>query len=353
MVAEKKLIRQAHQKIRRVQSPKRARPRTRPRPVPWGESAWLSFAARAWRRVRQRLQPAVRAGFLGSACLLMMALWGSGLREILEPPPQVLWRAYPEAIAGFKQTSRGWVALLCNGVEILYADGRDLKFEARVLEPDLQAVIAQPYPFGSAAVPVAAGQEAGRVRNYELLKAAYGGTPEAVKQNLAKVDFAGAEVEFNRRNGAREALLQVAGELQKDPESMAYLKKFGVHEVLGKKPRRNPNISTWNWRVIAGTQRLSGHSFGIAIDLNKPHCTRPSYWRWLNRRKFPEGFESVRELEAVPESLVRIFERHGFIWGGKWRHFDVMHFEYRPEFLGMQKPKTDFTMAEAKEKTKK
>jgi hypothetical protein len=30
---------------------------------------------------------------------------------------------------------------------------------------------------------------------------------------------------------------------------------------------------------------------------------------------------------------VDIFERHGFIWGGKWGHFDTMHFEYRPELL--------------------
>jgi hypothetical protein len=26
-------------------------------------------------------------------------------------------------------------------------------------------------------------------------------------------------------------------------------------------------------------------------------------------------------------------ERFGFIWGGKWHHFDGMHFEYRPELI--------------------
>jgi hypothetical protein len=31
--------------------------------------------------------------------------------------------------------------------------------------------------------------------------------------------------------------------------------------------------------------------------------------------------------------IVLTFERHGFIWGGKWGHFDTMHFEYRPELL--------------------
>jgi hypothetical protein len=35
----------------------------------------------------------------------------------------------------------------------------------------------------------------------------------------------------------------------------------------------------------------------------------------------------------MPHEIVDIFERHGFIWGGKWYHYDTMHFEYRPELL--------------------
>nr|WP_297937988.1 M15 family metallopeptidase [uncultured Campylobacter sp.] len=34
----------------------------------------------------------------------------------------------------------------------------------------------------------------------------------------------------------------------------------------------------------------------------------------------------------MPEEIVRVFEKHGFIWGGRWVSFDTMHFEYRPEF---------------------
>jgi hypothetical protein len=35
----------------------------------------------------------------------------------------------------------------------------------------------------------------------------------------------------------------------------------------------------------------------------------------------------------VPEAVVRAFEVQGFVWGGKWRFFDTIHFEYRPEIL--------------------
>ena len=36
---------------------------------------------------------------------------------------------------------------------------------------------------------------------------------------------------------------------------------------------------------------------------------------------------------AVPPALVPQMERRGFIWGGKWHHYDGMHFEYRPELI--------------------
>jgi peptidoglycan LD-endopeptidase CwlK len=36
---------------------------------------------------------------------------------------------------------------------------------------------------------------------------------------------------------------------------------------------------------------------------------------------------------SYPQEIVELFEKHGFIWGGKWSHFDLMHFEYRPEVL--------------------
>jgi hypothetical protein len=32
-------------------------------------------------------------------------------------------------------------------------------------------------------------------------------------------------------------------------------------------------------------------------------------------------------------STMDAFEAEGFIWGGRWYHYDTMHFEYRPELL--------------------
>jgi len=36
---------------------------------------------------------------------------------------------------------------------------------------------------------------------------------------------------------------------------------------------------------------------------------------------------------SMAAEVIQAFERHGFIWGGRWYHYDTMHFEYRPELL--------------------
>ncbi len=36
---------------------------------------------------------------------------------------------------------------------------------------------------------------------------------------------------------------------------------------------------------------------------------------------------------SYPKELVDTFEKNNFVWGGKWGHFDILHFEYRPEVL--------------------
>ena len=41
-----------------------------------------------------------------------------------------------------------------------------------------------------------------------------------------------------------------------------------------------------------------------------------------------------RLRNRIPMEIVEVFEKHGFIWGGKWYHYDTMHFEYRPEIIG-------------------
>lgn len=127
-------------------------------------------------------------------------------------------------------------------------------------------------------------------------------------------------------NGAAEALTRVGEDLAKLPgEVQAYAAT---------------SAGTFNWRTVAGTDRLSMHSFGIAIDFKMPNPAA-GYWRWRYKDEeadiaYPEALLDDDALRQVVET----FERHGFIWGGKWHHYDPMHFEYRPELLAMSAPAT-------------
>jgi len=85
-----------------------------------------------------------------------------------------------------------------------------------------------------------------------------------------------------------------------------------------------PPGGTFNYRYIAGTGQLSPHSFGIAIDLAKDDR---DYWQWASRES------GEKRLKEYPREIVSIFEKNYFIWGGKWGHFDILHFEYRPELI--------------------
>jgi hypothetical protein len=81
------------------------------------------------------------------------------------------------------------------------------------------------------------------------------------------------------------------------------------------------SAGTFNCRTVKDTGNRSMHAWGAAIDLN----TRFSdYWLWSPKATY---------RNRIPVEIVEIFERHGFIWGSKWGHFDTMHFEFRPELL--------------------
>ena len=54
---------------------------------------------------------------------------------------------------------------------------------------------------------------------------------------------------------------------------------------------------------------------------------RRDYWKWASRE------EGQKRLDIYPKEVVDIFQNNNFVWGGKWGHFDTLHFEYRPEII--------------------
>ncbi|MCL4361786.1 M15 family metallopeptidase [Candidatus Dependentiae bacterium] len=168
----------------------------------------------------------------------------------------------------------------------------------------------------------------GRIRYEPFFRKMYGNSPEEVENNLEKIDWMPRifgvgtyRLKVTKINNVHEKLILISEELEdlvlQHPEFLPFL--------------INPG-GTYNWRMIANTNRLSNHSFGMTIDINS---NLAQYWQW---DLVKEGLKISEESELkyhnkVPWEIVLIFEKYGFIWGGKWYHYDTMHFEYRPELF--------------------
>jgi hypothetical protein len=219
--------------------------------------------------------------------------------------------AYPEQICSVTETA----AVLCNGESIPYDDGRSKSFEERLERPDLQDTMSEPYA-ASPSVPPGPNSDPGRVRYAPLFDAMYGTSSAQVRAHFATVAWlprdGGRKVEITKVNGVDARLRAVSEAIEKlSPEIRAQASQLA---------------GTFNFRSIAGTERRSAHSYGIAIDV-APKLA--DYWRWRERGVEPP----VQYRNRMPLEIVAAFEREGFIWGGRWNHYDTMHFEYRPELL--------------------
>ncbi|MCL1931219.1 MAG: M15 family metallopeptidase [Treponema sp.] len=94
------------------------------------------------------------------------------------------------------------------------------------------------------------------------------------------------------------------------------------------------SIGGFNWREIAGTQRMSYHSWGLAVDIQPKRLGgKAIYWMWEMQRNKDWMLVPLENRWNPPDRVIEIFENEGFIWGGKWPFYDNMHFEYRPELL--------------------
>jgi hypothetical protein len=241
--------------------------------------------------------------------LLGLLLLASG--RALAATPEDLVRAYPDALSGFDGTNLIWR----DGTRMPVGQVQPGRSEEEVLrDPSIADQLAADYPAGAPLLPPAS--DPGRARNQAFFDKLYGDCRAGqVAPKLVRIVWLprswGHAVSITAVNGVDRALEAVSRELDELP---AADKRFLL-----------PIGGTYNCRAVAGTEQTSMHAWGAAIDVNTAYS---DYWRWGRR-----AGEGLAYRNRIPAAVVAAFERHGFIWGGRWAHFDTMHFEYRPELL--------------------
>jgi hypothetical protein len=220
--------------------------------------------------------------------------------------------AYPDFIDRIEAGDLVWN----DGTRMRIDDGRGVKSPDELLnQPDIKDMFLMTYPSGAKGAPPDVNFDPGRIRYLPLFTKMYGDcrTASANAKNVVWLPTKyGKTIRFDQVNGAADALQKVSDQLdQLSPDYLKYLLPLG---------------GTYNCRTIAQTNRASPHSFGIAVDLAPSYS---DYWLWFKS----EASNPIAYKNRIPSEIVQIFENHGFIWGGKWYHYDTMHFEYRPEML--------------------
>jgi hypothetical protein len=233
-------------------------------------------------------------------------------KELLPDGISRLIKAYPDYIVGGTLNEVRWK----DGSVMAYDDGlRNKTFAELLNNPDLEDGFR--FDYDPKAPTPGENLDPGRIRYEPFFLKMYGATKEEVKANLVEVIWlpktVNQKILVTKINGVDEKIKMISEELDRMPEFSRHLENIG---------------GTFNWRRISGTDRISTHSFGITIDINTRYS---NYWQWdckCTDEKFKLTYQN-----KIPLKIVEVFEKHGFIWGGRWYHYDTMHFEYRPELL--------------------
>lgn len=225
----------------------------------------------------------------------------------IPPGAKALMKAYPDFVKGYRDNK----LIMADGSTLVYDDGKEKTFDQRLNNADPEDMFTIPYDTNNWAPGYL--HDPGRIRCEALYKKMYGASAAAVQRTLVPVKWFGQTVRFTKVNGAADALRKVAAELAKHPELKKYLKSSG----------------SFYWRQVRFANRLSAHSFGMTIDIGVNYS---DYWGFKTRNH-SETTKGIKYYNRFPRTLVQIFEKHGFVWGGRWYHYDTMHFEYRPEYF--------------------
>lgn len=149
-------------------------------------------------------------------------------------------------------------------------------------------------------------------------------TRGAADKHIIKATFLGKSLNIHEK--IRIPLMAVEGEIKRlansDSEVSAWVNSL-------------ERCDGFNWREIADSGNRSAHALGIAVDiLPKGWGQKNLYWQW---RRDIAGDAWIRTSLSrrwlIPDKVVEIFEKHGFVYGGKWEMWDNMHVEYKPELL--------------------
>ncbi len=109
-------------------------------------------------------------------------------------------------------------------------------------------------------------------------------------------------------------------------EKIKLIDEYNANDNLSMKDN---NSSSFAYRTIAGTNKISNHGKGMAIDINplqNPHVkgniiSPPEGSPYKDRKNIRKG------MIIKNDAAYNAFIKRGWKWGGEWSNPDYQHFE--------------------------
>ncbi len=223
--------------------------------------------------------------------------------------------AYPTLLDRIEAGALVWK----DGARMPLDDGRTGKsFEEMLRSASLADQLRQVYRAGKPSANPGTNDSPGRIRHAPFFAKMYGDCKKGeVTKRMRPVVWM---PKTKPQTLQVTTVNNVAGRLEKVIAGLE-----GLPDRL--KPFLVPSGGTYNCRVVADTGMPSMHASGAAIDIA---TAQTDYWVWSRGK----GAGAIPFKNRIPWEIAEIFEAEQFIWGGKWYHYDTMHFEYRPEMFG-------------------
>ena len=130
-------------------------------------------------------------------------------------------------------------------------------------------------------------------------------------------------------------LLEIFRELYRQKYPIQHIRLIDDYEADDERAMRDNNTSSFCYRKISGSTKLSKHAMGMAVDINTLY--NPYVRTGKDGRRIVEPATAVKYVDrrkSFPYKIVkgdllyRLFLQHGFKWGGSWRPVkDWQHFE--------------------------
>ena len=155
--------------------------------------------------------------------------------------------------------------------------------------------------------------------------------------NVLHIDFEGntRQGEIICNKAIADDLCEIFHELYRQRYPIERIRPIDDYNADDELSMQANNTSCFCYRVVNGSNKLSAHALGMAIDIN------PLYNPYVKRRKdgtliiqpktgrpYTNRKRSFKYKITHQDLVYRLFAQHGFTWGGDWQSLkDYQHFE--------------------------